>query len=308
MTGPAAHGDGPAEAAGGTQDAGVPEAPGDVLVGVDPQDFPVPALAWAADEAARRRARLRLVLALPPHDSRYADSDHRRSTARWAGETALVAAAETVRSLRPRLPVVTALLDGRPAEVLCRLSEGAGLVVVGSRRLSRAEEFLSAGSVVVPVSARADCPVAVVGRPGHAAGGPRPLVVGIDGSTHSVAAAAFAFREAALRGTSVRALWIWRWPAVPPAEEGDAVRERRRLLAGALAPLRSAHPDIGVAQEVLRGHPVEELARASADAAAVVVGRRGRGGYTGMRLGSVVHGLLHRAECPVITVPSKQRE
>ncbi|MFF0108622.1 hypothetical protein [Streptomyces hirsutus] len=25
-----------------------------------------------------------------------------------------------------------------------------------------------------------------------------------------------------------------------------------------------------------------------------------------MRLGSVVHGLLHRAECPVITVPESQ--
>ncbi|MFJ3840352.1 universal stress protein [Streptomyces sp. NPDC054904] len=35
----------------------------------------------------------------------------------------------------------------------------------------------------------------------------------------------------------------------------------------------------------------------------VIVGRRGRGGYTGIRLGSVVHGLLHRANCPVITIP-----
>ncbi|MFF6772926.1 hypothetical protein ACFY8W_05115 [Streptomyces sp. NPDC012637] len=34
------------------------------------------------------------------------------------------------------------------------------------------------------------------------------------------------------------------------------------------------------------------------------VGRRGRGGYTGTRVGSVVHGLPHRAHCPVITVPA----
>ncbi|MFF1570379.1 universal stress protein [Streptomyces sp. NPDC058293] len=55
--------------------------------------------------------------------------------------------------------------------------------------------------------------------------------------------------------------------------------------------------------EVPVGHPVEELARAAEHALAVVVGRRGNGGYLGMRLGSVVHGLLHRAQCPVVTVP-----
>ncbi|MFJ7068478.1 hypothetical protein [Streptomyces sp. NPDC101115] len=35
------------------------------------------------------------------------------------------------------------------------------------------------------------------------------------------------------------------------------------------------------------------------------VGRRGRGGYTGTRVGSVVHGPPHRARCPVITVPAR---
>ncbi|MCZ0983216.1 universal stress protein [Streptomyces diastatochromogenes] len=56
---------------------------------------------------------------------------------------------------------------------------------------------------------------------------------------------------------------------------------------------------------ILRGHPVEELTRASREALAVVVGRRGRGGCSGTRLGSTVHGLLHHAACPVITVPLK---
>nr|WP_229334374.1 universal stress protein [Streptomyces flavotricini] len=59
-----------------------------------------------------------------------------------------------------------------------------------------------------------------------------------------------------------------------------------------------------VTHEVLTGHPVGELARVAEHALAVVVGRRGRGGYTGMRIGSVAHGLLHRAHYPVITVPT----
>ncbi|MEU4498536.1 universal stress protein [Streptomyces sp. NPDC023998] len=63
-------------------------------------------------------------------------------------------------------------------------------------------------------------------------------------------------------------------------------------------------PGCALTHEVVRGHPVEELARDSEHALAVVVGRRGRGGYTGIQLGPVVHGLLHRALCPVITVPT----
>ncbi|RPK80137.1 hypothetical protein EES46_31395 [Streptomyces sp. ADI98-10] len=52
------------------------------------------------------------------------------------------------------------------------------------------------------------------------------------------------------------------------------------------------------------GSPVEVLAEAGEHALGIVVGRLGEGGYTGMRVGSVVHGLLHRAHCPVITVPA----
>ncbi len=75
------------------------------------------------------------------------------------------------------------------------------------------------------------------------------------------------------------------------------------MLSEATAGWSQKYPDVALTHEVPIGHPVEELARASEHALAVVVGRRGRGGYSGMRLGSVVHGLLHRAHCPVITVP-----
>lgn len=87
-------------------------------------------------------------------------------------------------------------------------------------------------------------------------------------------------------------------------DEAEAVQERRRLLSETTAGWSEKYPDVALTHEVVRGHPVEELARASEHALAVVVGRRGRGGHTGMRLGSVVHGLLHRALSPVITVPT----
>ncbi|MFE6001326.1 hypothetical protein ACFQ6C_31410 [Streptomyces sp. NPDC056454] len=55
------------------------------------------------------------------------------------------------------------------------------MVVLGSRHLGRLEEFLSAGSLVVPVTAQAHCPVTVVGRAGGSAARPPYLVVGVDG-------------------------------------------------------------------------------------------------------------------------------
>ncbi|GGK23279.1 universal stress protein [Streptomyces camponoticapitis] len=280
----------------------------EILVGVDPRGFPALVIAWAVAEAGLRNSPLRLVVAVPPMlDTQHVDTTPQYMALRAQGERALTAAAESVTGLAPEAHVETELLDGFPAAVLNqRATSNTRMVVLGSRRLSRPAEILSASSVAVPVSAHADCPVAVVRateQSGHDSSG---LVVGVEGSASSRAAVAVAVEEADLRGVGVHAVWAWRRPAVAFGDDEAGVEKRRRLLAEAVAGPASAHPDVKISQEVRRGHPVEELARASASASAVVVGRRGRGGYSGMRLGSVAHGLLHRAECPVITVPAAE--
>ncbi|MFF6995521.1 universal stress protein [Streptomyces sp. NPDC008313] len=282
----------------------------ELIVGIDPQEQCVPVLAWAVEEAVRRRLSLRLVTAVPPvPGGQHVDASWRRTMLRAQGEGALDAAAATVRTLlaevSPQVDVAltTELLDGAPPAVLCREAERARMVVVGSRRLSRPEEFLSASSVAAPVSAHADCPVVVVRVPERAEERQPHLVVGVDGSDSSRAAVGFAVEEAALRGAVVRALWVWPRPVVSLGDEEAGLGERRRILHETAAGWAEKYPDVEITHEVLRGHPVEELALASVGAQVVVVGRHGRGGYAGMRLGSVVHGLLHRAECPVITVP-----
>ncbi|MFD5619721.1 universal stress protein [Streptomyces yangpuensis] len=277
-----------------------------IVVGIDPaRDWHLP-LARAADEAHRRRLPLRPVLAVvPQHDTHHGDDIPGHMDLRRAGADRLEQARNWVRDRHPEGDVTCDLLHGFPAPALGRVAKEARMVVLGSRHLSRTAEFFSAGSIVVSVSAQASCPVVVVGDAEHISQQPPYVVVGLDGSASATAAPAFAFDEADLRGAALRVVCVWQPPLFMPNDEEVALRAQRALLSEATAGLSDKYPDVHVTHEVMTGHPVEELARAAEHALALVVGRRGRGGYTGMRLGSVVHGLLHRAHCPVITVPSE---
>ncbi|MFJ5833694.1 universal stress protein [Streptomyces sp. NPDC093089] len=277
---------------------------GDVVVGVDPVRNWHLALAWAADEADRRGVGLRLVVAVPPpHDGQHPADTTRHAARTTAGREALRTALDWARARRPAVTAASALFDGSPVAVLTGQSRGASMVVLGSRHLSRTEEFLSSGSLVVPVTARAECPVVVVGDAEHVTQEPAYLVVGVDGSASSGVALDLAFEEADLRRCELRAVAVRQQPVFSPHTDDTLFHAERRLLAETTAGRAQRYPDVRLTHEVLTGSPVETLAQAAEHALAVVVGRRGRGGYTGMRVGSVVHGLLHRAHCPVITVP-----
>ncbi|KIQ65553.1 hypothetical protein TR51_17060 [Kitasatospora griseola] len=279
-----------------------------VLTGIDAV-HPVPsATAWAADEAQRRHLPLRLVHAVPPVPGGglvHSDSARHR-TLMQRGDQALDDAVALVRARHPQLDLSFLLADDYPAWSLCEQAQYAALVVLGSRHLNRAEEILSSDSVAVPVSAQAPCPVVVVAGPEHVEQPPY-LVVGVDGSPGCRPAVDYAFEAASLRGAALRAIWVWRPPLFGSMDEAGALQECRRQLATATAGRHESQPDVDVTHEVLRGHPVEELATVAEHALAVVVGRRGSEGFTGMRLGSVPHGLLQRAQCPVVTVPPTYR-
>ncbi|MFF5787452.1 universal stress protein [Streptomyces sp. NPDC012693] len=277
-----------------------------IVVGIDPVRNWHLALAWAADEAHLRGVGLRLVVAVPPqHDTQHVDDTPRHMAQQQAGTEALRTALAWAHARHPGIESTSALLDGFPTGVLAGLSQEADMIVLGSRHLSRTEEFLSAGSLVVPVTAKAHCPVAVVGDAEHVTQETPYLVVGVDGSESSRAALAWAFEEADLRRCALRAIAVWQ-PPVFSLHSGDSLfHAERRLLSETTAGWAEKYPDVRLTHEVPIGSPVEILAEAAEHALAVVVGRRGRGGYTGMRVGSVVHGLLHRAHSPVITVPAR---
>ncbi|MGA5823790.1 universal stress protein [Kitasatospora sp. NPDC094028] len=276
-----------------------------VVLGVDARDTGSMTAAWAADEADRRGLPLRLVHAVPSlyREFRAFDQGRYHQALRERADRALDRAAAVARDRHPGLTVTSVVAEDVPAPALCQESRHAALVVLGSRRLGRAEEMLSAYSVAVPVSAQAHCPVVVVRDPEHVTQDPPYVVVGVDGSPTATATVDFAFDLAAERHAALRAVWAWQRPFIGNLDERTTEQTLRRLLFESTAGHHERHPDVVVSHELVHGHPVEELGAASEHALAVVVGRRGRGGFTGMRLGSVPHGLLHRAHCPVVVVP-----
>lgn len=282
-----------------------------IVVGIDPDPERLMALAWAADEAQRRRRPLRLVYA---QGEPLAGGGPERSLPSWeqwrdeahaSGNAALTDAVAFVERRCPGTVTSALLTEGHPAWVLAEQSRHAALVVVGSQHLGSARERFSSASVALPLSARSACPVVVLREAEHTTQQPPYVVVGVDGSPDSGAAVDFAFEEAELRGAKLRALYVWHTPLLGALDEHAALQECRRVLAETAAGRSEAHPGVELHHEVVRGHAVQELCEASAHAIGLVVGTRGRGGFRGMLLGSVSQGVLHHARCPVFLVPQR---
>ena len=144
-----------------------------------------------------------------------------------------------------------------------------------------------------------------------AGGAGQVVVVGVDGSTESIAALGWARRYAAATGAKVRAVHAWHYPTafgippegkVPPPVTAEVEQGMRDGMARAMA---QAYPDVDDAQPetALRyGHPVEVLIDESKNADLLVVGHRGHGAVTGMLFGSVSIHCVTSAACPVVVV------
>jgi nucleotide-binding universal stress UspA family protein len=138
------------------------------------------------------------------------------------------------------------------------------------------------------------------------------IVVGVDGSSGSLSALAWAVEEARHREAPVRAVMALELPTemVPPLGGGwssaidwETVRaENRRSLDAAIATVDTTGVD--VTAHVVELPAARALLDVSSDADMVVVGSRGRGGFAALLLGSVSLQVAQHATCPVVIVPS----
>ena len=138
------------------------------------------------------------------------------------------------------------------------------------------------------------------------------MVVGVDGSEGGAAALEFAAGEAALRGVRLRIVLAWQMPVTvpsvdfaPPLDPAtlDAFRVRAEQVADdALATVKKLQPSLEGEARAVQGHPADVLLEQSADAALIIVGRRGLGGFSSLLLGSVSQQVVQHANCPVVVV------
>jgi nucleotide-binding universal stress UspA family protein len=143
------------------------------------------------------------------------------------------------------------------------------------------------------------------------------IVVGIDGSPASHAAARWALAEASLRNARVIAVHAWSYiplaavgdPGMIPMPAGDlpgqleleekaATEELDRSLSEAFPDGLSAELE----KRLVEGDAAEALVAEARDAELVVVGSRGRGGFKSALLGSVSGHVVQHAGCPVVVV------
>ncbi|MEV0552491.1 MULTISPECIES: universal stress protein [unclassified Streptomyces] len=136
---------------------------------------------------------------------------------------------------------------------------------------------------------------------------PRTVIVGLDGSPESHAAAEWAAREAKLHGLPLKLVNVWEPAPTPVAQApllGAETQQHwsERIPREAAEGLRLRHPGVEITAEQVYGRPSEVLARPAQDAALLVLGSRGLSGIGGFLVGSVGLSVVAHAERPVVLV------
>lgn len=155
------------------------------------------------------------------------------------------------------------------------------------------------------------------------------IIVGVDGSPMAEKALRWALAEAQIRrGTTLTVVHAYAPPQVRndtfsadafmdagivrrrnelqrSQREEDETHVRQaaeQLLERLLADVEARATGVEVVPLAVPSDPATTLIDMSHDAELIVVGSRGRGGFTGLLLGSVSHQCLHHARCPVAVI------
>ncbi|RPA10292.1 universal stress protein [Gordonia sp. OPL2] len=283
-----------------------------ILVGVDGSDASNAAVRWAAKAATIEDVDLKLVGVYDISTSNYAPGliipQDVVDAIKQDATDAVHAAAELAKEVAPGVSVQTTLVEGDAARALLELGKDAGTIVLGTRGLGSIKG-LFLGSVSTSVAAHFHGRVVVVAG----SGGNGAVVVGVDDSPVSDAAVAEAFRQASLRNAKLVAVHTWtpldvdalHGYGIDPDEIARMSQDAVEAVAERLAGYTADYPDVVVERVVIPEEPAKAvLDAADDDAQLIVVGSRGRGGFTGLLLGSTSQKILHQADRPVMVVRS----
>ncbi|MFG3496518.1 universal stress protein [Streptomyces sp. NPDC047928] len=138
----------------------------------------------------------------------------------------------------------------------------------------------------------------------------RSVIVGVDGSAESLAAARWGADEAVRRDAPLHLVHAWRWHPHPSGAAAAGATQRywaQLVLREAEEAVRETHPDLRVTDRQMSRTPVSALLTAALDAEVLVLGSRGLSGLTGYLVGSVAAGVVARTPCPVVLVRAGER-
>ena len=133
------------------------------------------------------------------------------------------------------------------------------------------------------------------------------VVVGFDGSEPARKALDWAAEYAKRLGAVLEPVFAYGPPSglilTPGALDQEVYREAAQFLEEAV---KSALKDSGVQvrPRAVQGRAAPVLLEASEGALLLVVGTRGAGGFSGLRLGSVASHCVHHTTCPVTVIPA----
>jgi nucleotide-binding universal stress UspA family protein len=310
---------------------------GALVVGFDGSDHSQHAVRWAIDEARQRGCPLLIVQAhiasvstvanawgpIPVRGGRGAETDMAwgpgallaDERVRQHTEQAMAALVAELQAEAPEVAIEGTVEDGQPWRVLADAAErmGAPALVVGATGVGALSRMLI-GSTAAELVHNADRPVIVVRE--HKADrnrGDEPVIVGVDATDASRAAAGFAFDYADRHRCAVRAVHarsdrpldvltaagLWSRDSAPDASSGEVAWR-------VLRPWQEHHPDVTVHLEVVDDRPAHALLERADEARLLVVGNRGHGRVQRALLGSVSHAALYHATCPVAIVPAEE--
>jgi nucleotide-binding universal stress UspA family protein len=274
-----------------------------ILVGVDGSESSTAALGWAERLAALNDAELVVANVLEPDQSELAPGTtdalqvdaERHLLTDWSAPLHASGVAWS-----------TLVLTGDPDALLNAADhEDVDLVVVGTRHHGTVAAF-HIGSLAHHLAHLTRRPLAII--PEQSARQPSDhIVIGVDGSEGSRAAARWVADMAAPAGVTVLAVYVCEhsieW--VPETDPRSWHRAAEDKLDGEwVAPLRAAGLTVETAL-IEDFHPVDALTTAADDAGAglIVVGTSRVHELAGARLGRFPLQLVHHCQVPVVLVP-----
>ena len=279
-----------------------------ILVGVDGSHASYKATWWAANFAKHAGLTLQIVCAysLPSYAAVSFDATYTAmgdDNAAHSDAQEILSKAKAIAD-EQGVEAATLIVTGDPASVFVELSGNRG-------KGGLAERLLGTTSSSLP--AYAYCPIVVVpytdddGNLMHLNNTITKVAVGSDESKWGLKALDIAASFANMWGAELDV--ISAAPKVQGSDGDKAVMESfMEDLEVRIKPIEESYPDLKITRTVVPGNAVQALTKASYDHDVVVVGSRGRGGFTGLLLGSTSQGLIQHAVGPVYVVPRKYVE